>query len=160
MSSGEKGTIPIVSSLGPESVVGGLEVEAILRLGREHLFLLFTQKRMLFTHQTKTGAGKVVFSSLLGRMAGGLNRGASKKGTLQRIAAMEPAQILRLNPENFAVEYPRVVSILVESKIQSGRAKITLVTADQKYELYASPVAIEGVREDLQTILGPKAEYK
>jgi hypothetical protein len=48
----------------------------------------------------------------------------------------------------------------VESGEKMGRAKITLLTRDQKIELYASPVAVEGVREDVKSLLKEKAEYR
>jgi len=146
--------------LSDEKILGGLEVEAFLRLGREHLFLLFTQKRMLLAHHAKTGAGSIVLSSMLGKMAGGFRRGSAKAEALRKIAEMDPTRILELHPENFAVDYSRVVTMRVEHESAGGRSKITLVTSEGKYELYASPVAVEGIREDVLSLLQGKAEYR
>ena len=143
-----------------ERVLGGLEVEVLLKLGREHLFLLFTQNRMLLAHHVKTGAGSVVLSSMLGKMAGGLRRGSAKAEALRKIAEMDPTRILELHAENFAVDYSKVVSMRVEHESRAGRSKITLVTSEGKYELYASPVAVEGIREDVLSLLQGKAEYR
>jgi hypothetical protein len=75
------------------------------------------------------------------------------------MAEMDPTRILELHAENFAVDYSRVVSLRVEHEPRGGRSKITLVTSDGKYELYASPVAVEGVREDVFSLLVGKVEY-
>jgi hypothetical protein len=75
------------------------------------------------------------------------------------MAEMDPTRILELHAENFAVPYSRVVSLRVEHEPRGGRSKITLVTSDGKYELYASPVALEGVREDVLALLQGKVEY-
>jgi len=142
-----------------EKVLGGLEVEAFLRFGSEHLFLLFTQSRIILAHQAKIGRSAVPLYGLLGKMSEGLKRSPGK-GALQRFADMDPSGILSLNPENFSIEYPHVVSMRVEPAESRGRTKITLVTRDQKIELYASPTAARGVREDVQSLLRGKIEYK
>jgi len=65
---------------------------------------------------------------------------------------------LKLHRDNFSVEYPRVVSVQVEPT--GRRTRITLITSDKKYELYASAIAVEGVREDLKSFLGNRVEYR
>ena len=135
-----------------------MEVEALLRVSSEHLFLLFTQSRMILAHQAKTGQSAVPLYGFLGKMSAGLRRSPGK-GVLQRFADMDPSGILSLNPENFSIEYPRVVTLRVEPA-GDGRSKITLVTIDQKMELYASLVAVDGVREQVQSLLATKVEYR
>jgi len=142
-----------------EKVLSGLEVEALLRVGSEHLFLLFTRSRLILAHQTKSGLGTVPLYGLLGKMSEGLKRGRAKTGLLQKMVDTEPSQILSLHPENFAVEYSRLVSLRIEEVGRMRRAKIILVTPDQKMELYASPIAVEGVRKDVKLLLKEKAEY-
>lgn len=142
-----------------EKVLGGLEVEAPLRLGSEHLFLLFTQTRAIMAHQAKMGQGSVPLYGLLGKMSEGIRRSPGKKGMLEKMSTMDPAGILGLHPDNFSIEYPRFVSLTVEPGAR-GRSKVTIVTLDEKFELYASPVAAEGVRDSVQTLLREKAHYK
>ena len=141
-----------------EKVLSGLEVEALLKLGSEHLFLLFTQSRLILAHRAKLGRGSVPLYSLFGKMAEGFKKTREKDGSLQRMAAMEPDSILKLHRDNFSVEYPRVVSVQVEPT--GRRTRITLITSDKKYELYASAIAVEGVREDLKSFLGNRVEYR
>jgi len=142
-----------------EKVVGGLEVEALLRLGSEHLFLLFTQSRVILAHHAKIGRASVPLYGLLGKMSEGMRRTPEKRGLLEKMALMDPAGILRLHSDNFSIEYPRVVSLTVE-RGRVAKSRITIVTTDQKIELYASPVALEGVRDSIQSLLGGKADYK
>src|SRR2546426_10200412 len=141
-----------------EKVLGGLEVEAFLRLGSEHLFLLFTQSRIILAHQAKIGRSAVLLYGLLGKMSEGLKRSLGK-GALKKFADMDPSGIVSLNPENFSIEYPRVVTLRVEPA-GDGRSKITLVTIDQKIELYASLVASDGVREQVKSLLDTRVEYR
>ena len=149
------------SSLGTadEKVLGGLEVEALLGFGREHLFLLFTQNRFILAHQAKTGRSALPLYTMLGKMSEGLQRTPKKAGLLQKMADMKPEGILSLHPENFSIEYPRVVTLRVEPA-GDGRSKITLVTIDQKIELYASLVASDGVREQVKSLLDTRVEYR
>ncbi len=142
-----------------ERVLGGLEVEAFLNLGSEHLFLLFTQTRVIMAHHAKTGRGSVPLYGLFGKMSKVMRRAPGKKGMLGKMAEMDQAGILNLHRENFSIGYPSVVSMKVEP-IERGRSKITLVTTDQKFELYASPVAVEGVRSSVQSVLGRKVAYR
>ena len=142
-----------------EKVLSGLEVEAVLRLGSEHLFLLFTQTRLILAHQEKIGRSAVPIYGMLGKMSEGLGRSRVKTGSLQKMADTDPEAILLLRPENFAVEYPRIVSMRIESD-QGSKAKIILVTADQKIELRASTHAAEGVREFVQSVLAGRVEYR
>jgi len=148
-----------IAGVEGEKVVGGLEVEAILRLGSEHLFLLFTQSRVILAHHAKMGRASVPLYGLLGKMSEGMRRTPEKRGLLEKMALMDPAGILRLHPDNFSIEYPRLVSLTVEPGSVS-KSRITLVTTDQKIELYASRVALEGVRDSIQSLLGGKADYK
>ena len=141
-----------------EKVLTGLEVEAMLTLGSEHLFLLFTQSRLILAHRAKLGRGSVPMYSLLGKMAEGFKRTHEKDGSLQKMAGIEPDGILKLHRDNFSVEYPHVVSVRIEPT--GRRTRITLITPDKKYELYASAVAVEGVRDDLETFLGGRVEYR
>ncbi len=142
-----------------EKVLGGLEVEATLSMGSEHLFLLFTQTRLLLAHLVKVGRVSATFSLLLGKMSEGLKRVPRKGETLQKMAEFDPEEILGLDPDNFAVKYDQVVSLTTEP-VDPRRSKITLLTTDQKIELYASPVAVEGLRGAIVSLLGGKARYK
>src|SRR2546428_4210022 len=142
-----------------EKVLSGLEVEAFLKFGSEHLFLLFTQTRVILAHHSKTGRGSVPLYSIFGKMSEGFKRASDKCKVLQKMADMTPMQILRLRADNFSIEYQRIVSMTVELE-DRRRSKITLVTGDQKLELYASQVAAEGVRESVQSLLPGKTEYK
>ena len=148
---------PIKSETG-ERVLGGLEVESPLRFGSERLFLLFTQSRLILAHHAKLGRVSVPMYSLFGKMAEGLRKPGRKTGSLEKMALMEPDGILGLHRDNFSVEYPQVVSVKVEPA--GGKSRITLVTMDQKYELYASPVAVDGVEHDLRSLLGRRVEYR
>ena len=142
-----------------EKVLSGLEVEAFLKVGSEHLFLLFTQTRVILAHHSKTGRGSVPLYSIFGKMSEGFKRASDKRKMLEKMAEMTPTQILSLRADNFSIEYPRVVSMTVEPE-DWPRSKITIVTGDQKLELYGSQVAAEGVRESVQSLLRGKAEYK
>ena len=96
---------------------------------------------------------------MLGKMSEGLGSKRVKGGSLQKLVDTDPDAILSLHPENFAVEYPRIVSLKVEPE-GWRRTKITLLTSDQKIELRASPVAIEGIRDFVQSVLSGKVEYR
>ena len=93
---------------------------------------------------------------MLGKMSEGLGSKRVKGGSLQKLVDTDPDA---MDPENFAVEYPRIVSLKVESE-GGRRTKITLLTSDQKIELRASPVAIEGIRDFVQSVLSGKVEYR
>jgi len=75
------------------------------------------------------------------------------------MADMKPEGILSLHPENFSIEYPQVVTLRVEPA-GGERSKITLVTMDQKIELYSSLVAANGVREQVKSLLDTRVEYR
>jgi len=151
--------VPVESSPDDrERVLGGLEVEALLRVGSERLFLVFTRSRLILAHQAKLGRGSVPMVGLFGKMADGFKRNADRTASLQKLGEMEPEGILRLDRDNFAIDFHRVVSLIVEPV--EGRSKVTLVTPDDKFELYASRTAAEGVREELGVLLAGKVEYR
>src|SRR2546426_6648992 len=110
-----------VAPIDKERVLSGLEVEARLSVGRERLFLLFTQSRIILAHQAKMGRSAVALYGLLGKMSEGLGKGPAKQDVLQRMTETEPHEILSLHRENFAVEYSRVVSMMVHPDIGGGR---------------------------------------
>jgi hypothetical protein len=157
-----KNTLPAAASASgdEEKVLSGLEVEALLRVGREHLLLLFTQNRLILAHQGKTGRSAVPLYGLLGKMSEGLRRMPAKKGLLRSVADMKPSRILSLHAENFSLDYSKVVSMMVQPDVANNNMRITLVTPDQKYELYASQVAVEGVREFVQSVLSDRVEFR
>ena len=144
--------------MGGERVLSGLEVEALLRIGSEKIFLLFTQTRLILAHQAKMGRSTVPLYGLLGKMSEGLRRSPDKTGMLQKMADMEPNGILALHPDNLSIEYPDIVRVTFEPYAGS-RSKLTLVTSDQKIELYASLVAADGVRESVESLLPGKIDY-
>src|SRR3989449_11138141 len=90
-----------------EKVLSGLEVEAVLRLGSEHLFLLFTPTRLILAHQEKIGRSAVSMYGMLGKMSEGLGRSRVKTGLLQKMADTDPEAVLLFCPGNFSVEYTR-----------------------------------------------------
>jgi len=144
--------------MSEEKVLGGLEVEASLRLGSERLLLLFTQERLILAHVAKIGRATLALSSLLGRVAASLEKGQGR-GELGKIASLTPDEILRHDPDNFAVNYGAVVGLTMELA-PVGRSRIFLVTSDMKVELAASPVAIEGLRDLVMSLLGEKVVFR
>ncbi len=142
-----------------EKVLGGLEVETHLNVGSEHLFLLFTGNRMLFVHLAKVGKASMTLSNLLGKFSSGLVRVPGKSGRLNELAQMEPETILGLDPDNFWVEYGQVVSLSIE-RGEWERLKITLVTADTKFELFGSLVPVEGLRDLMSSLLSDKLSFR
>lgn len=139
-----------------EKVLGGLEVETQLRFGSEHLFLLFTQRRMLFAHLAKMGKSSAVLSNLLGKFSRGLSISPGKGNRLSGLASIRPETILARDRDNFGVDYNNVVGLTIEPS-GPDRSRIVLVTRDMKIELAASLVAVEGLRELISSLLGEKA---
>jgi len=142
-----------------EKVLGGLEVAATLQLGKEHLFLLFTQKRLILAHQAKIGRGSMALSGLLGGLAGGLGKGGEKTTVLKSLGNLPPESILTLHKDNFAVDYDHVVSLAVE-RGGYDRAAIVLVTTHMKVEMSASLAAVQGVREMMVARLDGKLSLR
>ncbi len=142
-----------------DKVVGGLEVETRLRFGSEHLFLLFTQTRLILAHLAKVGRGSMALSGILGGLAGGLSKAPKKGSLLERIVGLTPESIVAMDKDNFAVGYDQVVSLTVEPG-GYDRADIVLVTSDMKVAMSASLVAIQGLRETIEFELGRKVSFR
>jgi hypothetical protein len=142
-----------------EKVLGGFEVETTLSFGVEHLFLLFTQTRLILAHVSKLGRGSVGLTSFLGHFSTGFGKGARKDRLLEKMGNMTPDHILSLNRDNFGVEYGRVVSLTAGRDI-SGRAELTLLSSDMKVVMHASSQAVQGLRETIESTLGSKASFQ
>ena len=142
-----------------ESVLGGFEVETKLRIGAEHLIMLFTQNRLIMAHSTKIGRESMSLSNLLGGVARGIGAFSQKTMGLEKMAGMPPESILALHKDNFAVGYDHVVSMIVDvGDLQE--ADITLVTSDLKAVMSASLTAVRGVREIVESLLGSKVTFR
>jgi len=139
--------------MSEEKVLGGLEVETELQYGKEHLFLLYTAQRIIFTHLGKVGANRMAFSRLLGGLADGIGRSSANRNELNRIVALPPDEILKLHKDNFAVAYDRWVSLSMEHE-SYGKVLMTLVTSDMKIPMIAAlPAAVDagsGLRDALK----------
>ncbi len=132
---------------------------ARLRFGSERLFLLFTQERLLLAHQAKVGREGVALASFLGRFAAGLRAGGKRIEALQQLTEYSPKTILSQNPGNFAIDYDDLVSVMVQ-RDDWDRARITVVTKNDKIELSASAVAARGLRDLVLSLLGDRAEFR
>jgi len=151
--------VEAVLGLGLERVLGGFEVVTQLNLGSEHLFLLFTESRLIMVHGPKVGRGRMLFSNILGRLSVGVEKGTAKSDQLQQLAGLSPESILQSNKNNFAITYDKIVSLTVNAESHQG-AELTLLTNDMKTELSASLTAVQGTREVIESVLGPRAIFK
>ncbi len=145
--------------MSAERVLGGVEVETRLQLGKEHLFLLFTQKRLILAYKAKIGRGSTALFGLLGGLAGILGKARGKGSLLGRLAGLPPESILALHKDNFGVGYDQVVSLAVEPG-GYDRVEIILVTSDMKVEMSASRSAVQRLREILELELGGKVSFR
>ena len=130
-----------------------------LNLGSEHLFLLFTDSRLIMVHGAKIGRSRILFSNILGRLSAGVEKGTAKGDQLARLAGLDPELILESNKNNFAITYDKIVSLTVKPESHRG-AGLTLLTNDMKAELLASLTAVQGTREVIESVLGSKAIFK
>ncbi len=145
--------------MSQDKVLGGFEAIAPLKFGSERLIFLLTQRRVILAHVAKMGRRTLTLSGILGRLAGGLEKGSATKRLLEKMAAMHPDDILRQDQDNFAVDYNDVVSLTVEPSA-GELSKIVLVTRDMKLGLSASLVAVEGLRELIGELLPGKALFR
>lgn len=114
---------------------------------------------MILAHRAKIGRGSLTLSSLLGKLATGVD-GVMKDGQdLGKLAGMKPGEILGLDPGNFAIEYCDIVSLEVKKR-DRGVSNIILVGKDRKIELSVSSTAVDGVKVLLEGLLGEKLSFR
>ena len=146
-------------SMSEEKLLGGFEVETRLSFGVEHLFLLFTQTRLMLVHVSKLGRGSVGLTSFLGHFSTGFKKGANKNRLLEKMANMTPEHIMSLDRDNFSVDYAKVVSLTVTPDIHE-RAELILLSSDMKVVMWASSRAVQGLRETIESMLGSKSSFR
>jgi len=145
--------------LGVERILGGFEVETKLSMGSEHLFILFTESRLIMTRLGKVGKERMSLSNILGGMARGVGKVPKNTGMLEKMVGLSPEDILALDKNNFAVGYDHVVTMKV-ALVGRNDAEITLVTNDMKVTMSASLTAVVGVRDTMQGLLGSKFVFR
>ena len=145
--------------MGVERILGGFEVETKLSMGSEHLFILFTESRLIMTRLGKVGKERMSLSNILGGMARGVGKVPKNTGMLEKMVGLSPEDILALDKNNFAVGYDHVVTMKV-ALVGRNDAEITLVTNDMKVTMSASLTAVVGVRDTMQGLLGSKFVFR
>jgi hypothetical protein len=145
--------------MSEEKVLGGFEVETRLQFGEEHLFLVYTTQRILFTHQAKVGTKSMALSRIFGGLADAVGKGPANRKELQRIVALRPDEILKLHKDNFAVGFGQVVRLSMEPESQ-GKVLMVLVTSDMKVEMLAPLVAARSAAARLPDGLKEKFQYR
>jgi hypothetical protein len=142
-----------------EMVLGGFEVDTELRIGSEHLLLLFTSTRLILVHGAKLGRESMALSNILGRMAKGFRSPSKKRNLLEKAASLSPQSILALDRDNFAVGYDQVVSLTVKPE-GFDQASLTLVTRDMKVRMSASLTVVQALRETITKRLERKVSFE
>lgn len=139
-----------------EELLGELSVSTRLKLGSEHLRLLFTNIRVVVDHVGKRGAGAVAGSGVLGKISGAIEdlfRSGSESARRRGIEKMGPGQVLRAHRDNFAIVYGEVVSVAVEQTLALN--SITILTRDDKFE-FVTRTRFDSVVEILSKTLSDK----
>jgi hypothetical protein len=139
-----------------EELLSELSVTTRLKLGSEHLRLLFTSNRIVVDHVGKRGAGAVAGSGILGKLSGAfedLFRSGNESARRRGIVKMSPGQVLRAHRDNFAILYSEVVSVIVEQTI--GLNSLTILTGDEKFE-FLTRTRFESVIGMVSKTLGDK----
>jgi len=143
-----------------EKIVGEIQVVARLTMGSERLRLFFTDRRIIFAHVGKRGAGAVSVTNFFGWLSGGvedlLKRG--RESVSQRgVQSRTPAQILALDRDNFDVKYTDVVSGEVVQEEFS--TVIRLLSTNDKLE-FRTGKRFEDVVSMLKPFLGQKLSIR
>jgi hypothetical protein len=118
-----------------ETLMGELVVYAKLAMGSENVRLLFTDRRMIFDHMGKRGAGAIPGTNILGGLSNALEnlfKTGRESGSKKHSQKMTPGQLLASHKDNFAVGYDQVISVSL-TQTQTLPA-VTLLTTDDKYE--------------------------
>ena len=139
-----------------ENVLGGFEANARLDFGSERLLVFLTQRRLIMAHKAKLGRVRLTLSSLLGRMAEGVESIGKGGQDLAKMTGVQPGTILRMNRENFAIDYDDIVSFNAEPGDQNV-STIILVGKDRKVEMSVSSIALNGLWDLIQELFGEKA---
>ncbi len=143
-----------------EELLGELSVSTRLRLGSEHLRLLFTSNRLVVDHVGKRGAGAVAGSGILGKLSGAfedLFRSGNESARRRGIVKMSPGQVLRAHRDNFAILYSEVVNVIVEQTV--GLNSLTILTGDDKFE-FLTRTRFDSVVEIVSKTLGDRVTVR
>jgi hypothetical protein len=143
-----------------EELLGELSVTSRLKLGSEHLRLLFTSNRIVVDHVGKRGAGAVAGSGILGKLSGAfedLFRSGNESARRRGIVKMGPGQVLRAHRDNFAIQYSEVVSVIAEQT--AGLNSLTILTGDDKFE-FLTRTRFDSVIEMVSKTLGDKVTVR
>ena len=118
-----------------------------------------TQDRIILASLAKLGRASMTFSGLMGSLAAGTDMAGMKAGQLGKFSRMVPDQILKMDPDNFAITYDQIATFLVEA-LGGASYAITLVTDRAKFQFEASRTAVDGVRELMASLLGQRLEFR
>ena len=107
-------------------------------------------------HKAQLGSVRLTLSSLLGRMAEGVESIGKGGQDLAKMTGVQPGTILRMNRENFAIDYDDIVRFNAEPGDQNV-STIIVVGKDRKVEMSVSSVALNGLRDLILELFGEKA---
>jgi len=120
-----------------EHVLGSVHVKADIRAGHEFLRIFFSEKRMIMAYVGKRGMGNLSAVAFFGDVGSKLEALIMGPGESRRKKKMDaehtpsPDELLRIDRNNFAINYDEVVQVILERTPYS--VDITLLTRDDKY---------------------------